>query len=52
MTTPRKLEGKVAIVTGSGSGFGEAIVKKFIAEGANVSLLRSTRRAENGSRQK
>jgi len=31
-----RLEGKVAIVTGGGSGFGEGIVKKFVAEGAKV----------------
>ena len=31
-----RLEGKVAIVTGGGSGFGEGIVKKFVAEGARV----------------
>jgi 3-oxoacyl-[acyl-carrier protein] reductase len=31
-----RLEGKAAIVTGGGSGFGEGIVKKFVAEGAKV----------------
>ena len=31
-----RLEGKVAVVTGAGSGFGEGIAKKFIAEGAKV----------------
>ena len=31
-----RLAGKVAIVTGGGSGFGEGIVKKFIAEGAKL----------------
>jgi 3-oxoacyl-[acyl-carrier protein] reductase len=31
-----RLEGKVAIVTGAGSGFGEAIAHGFVAEGAHV----------------
>lgn len=31
-----RLQGKSAIVTGGGSGFGEGIVRKFVAEGANV----------------
>lgn len=31
-----RLEGKSAIVTGGASGFGEGIVRKFIAEGAKV----------------
>jgi 3-oxoacyl-[acyl-carrier protein] reductase len=30
------LEGKVAIITGGGSGFGEGIVRKFAAEGAAI----------------
>ncbi|WP_417685674.1 SDR family oxidoreductase [Roseibium sp.] len=33
-----RLEGKVAIVTGAGSGFGEGIARRFIAEGARVVL--------------
>ncbi len=31
-----RLKDKVSIVTGGGSGFGEGIVKKFVAEGAKV----------------
>ena len=34
-----RLEGKIAIVTGGGSGFGEGIVRKFVAEGARVVLV-------------
>jgi len=31
-----RLKGKKAIVTGGASGFGEGIVRKFVAEGATV----------------
>ena len=31
-----RLEGKVAVITGAGSGFGEGIARKFITEGAKV----------------
>ena len=34
-----RLDQKVAIVTGGGSGFGEGIVRKFAAEGCRVVLL-------------
>ncbi|RWF36576.1 MAG: SDR family NAD(P)-dependent oxidoreductase, partial [Mesorhizobium sp.] len=34
-----RLAGKVAIVTGGGSGFGEGIVRKFVEEGASVVLM-------------
>ncbi len=34
-----RLKGKVAIVTGAGSGFGAGIAMRFAAEGAHVALL-------------
>jgi len=43
-----RLEGKVAIVTGGGSGFGEGIAAKFVAEGAKV--LIADRDAVGGER--
>jgi NAD(P)-dependent dehydrogenase (short-subunit alcohol dehydrogenase family) len=33
---PNRLDGKVAIVTGGGSGFGKAISAKYVHEGAKV----------------
>jgi 3-oxoacyl-[acyl-carrier protein] reductase len=43
-----RLEGKIAVVTGGGSGFGEGIAKKFVAEGAKV--LIADRDAAGGER--
>lgn len=31
-----RLQGKIAIVTGAGSGFGKGIAEKFVKEGAKV----------------
>jgi 3-oxoacyl-[acyl-carrier protein] reductase len=43
-----RLAGKVAVVTGGGSGFGEGIAAKFVAEGAKV--LIADRDAAGGAR--
>ncbi|KAJ5808191.1 hypothetical protein N7474_009460 [Penicillium riverlandense] len=43
-----KLSGKVALVTGAGSGFGESIAHSYVAEGANV--LVADVAVENGKR--
>lgn len=40
--TAKKLEGKVAIVTGGGSGIGRASVLEFARNGAKVALLDRT----------
>jgi NAD(P)-dependent dehydrogenase (short-subunit alcohol dehydrogenase family) len=34
-----RLAGKIAIVTGGATGIGEAVSKKFAAEGANVVIV-------------
>ena len=39
-----QLEGKVALVTGGGTGIGAAVARRFVAEGASVVLM--GRRAE------
>jgi len=43
-----RLEGKIAIVTGAGSGFGEGIAQRFAAEGARVVV--NDVNADNGER--
>jgi NAD(P)-dependent dehydrogenase (short-subunit alcohol dehydrogenase family) len=38
-TTPGRLAGKTAVVTGAGAGLGEAIARRFAAEGARVACV-------------
>ena len=47
MTKKTKLEGKVALVTGSAQGLGEAILKEFVYEGASTILLDLNRKEAN-----
>jgi NAD(P)-dependent dehydrogenase (short-subunit alcohol dehydrogenase family) len=45
---PGRLEGKIAVVTGGGSGFGAGIAEKFLQEGAKV--LITDMNPENGNK--
>jgi glucose 1-dehydrogenase len=50
---PGRLEGKVAVVTGSGSGIGQAIAERLAAEGANLVIdYRSHIEQAQGTQQK
>tara|TARA_R110000787_G_scaffold16622_38_gene51239 strand:- start:12536 stop:12742 length:207 start_codon:yes stop_codon:yes gene_type:complete len=46
-----RLAGKRAIVTGAGSGFGEGIARRFVAEGAKVAIADINEAAANVSPQ-
>lgn len=39
MTQPRRLDGRVALITGGGRGLGLAVARRFVAEGARVAVL-------------
>ena len=34
-----KFQGKIALITGSGTGIGQAIAKRFVENGASVIIL-------------